>query len=664
MSEPLRIRRRTSPPRQGCFRAVGHERGRGSTWPRLAAALAVLGIWLVAPALVAAEPLGEDAAARTGAAAAPASEEPPGPLSAAKGPPGDLGEELARLLDRLDSDDYAERRDAAEAIEAMIRRHEDRADIALRLERLLKTEDVSFEVRHRVRLWLAELPRVVVPPPEALPPEAIDELVERLAADEFARRTAAFERLDWVLSNPRLAWGVLGRLTRRMSEPGMAAEDAAVLEPAWRRAWEAWLLAGDTPEGRPEPTDAELGTWIRAVCGTGVLPPSEPEGAIRAESSAAGRELLVAVSRDELVPRVRRALEEAAADGPGPREAVVLAQWLALLRPALVAEFWQGRCHMGEQHLLVGVPSQSAGAARPSHFDRIDDRTAHCLSGNTLEPGDYPVGVAFPHPTVEEAFFHLVNLPTPRRRLAYAVESRLDEAARLRRISRSTLERFVARGASLDERELVMLEGLDPAEVSRFAGDYFARVDDQPLPHSGIARFGGRPSRHGLLCGLLAREGTRDAGPGLVAAIAKGAFRPPTSAAPYRLEYLAALAIARRDPWPGADDWLAETAARDEPLAENLPEGPTVGATAAAILLKRHEEPAARFDLREAPEPLLMVVELEGWRFTTAEGPAKLRRWWQSRQPSAPTDRAARRQGVGGRLEPARRTWYDTAAAG
>ena len=46
--------------------------------------------------------------------------------------------------------------------------------------------------------------------------------------------------------------------------------------------------------------------------------------------------------------------------------------------------------------------------------DRIDDETAHCVSGVNLSEGDYPVGGAFPHPKERSSFFCLVNLPTPR----------------------------------------------------------------------------------------------------------------------------------------------------------------------------------------------------------------------------------------------------------
>ena len=50
--------------------------------------------------------------------------------------------------------------------------------------------------------------------------------------------------------------------------------------------------------------------------------------------------------------------------------------------------------------------------------------------------------------------------------------------------------------------------------------------------------------------------------PGLAEAIAKNRFLPPTLLAPYRLEWLAALSIAARDPWPGVDAWLADHVAQ------------------------------------------------------------------------------------------------------
>ena len=52
-------------------------------------------------------------------------------------------------------------------------------------------------------------------------------------------------------------------------------------------------------------------------------------------------------------------------------------------------------------------------------------------------------------------------------------------------------------------------------------------------------------------------RGTKEAMPKLIEAIDNGNFLPPTSREPYHLQWLAALAIAQRDPWPEVDDWLA-----------------------------------------------------------------------------------------------------------
>src|SRR4029078_5820862 len=74
-------------------------------------------------------------------------------------------------------------------------------------------------------------------------------------------------------------------------------------------------------------------------------------------------------------------------------------------RPAMAAEVWthssfdwEHRQHVTVQHLLVDVPQYPEISTKATHFDRIDDKTAHCVSGNNLTPGDYPVGGAIPHP--------------------------------------------------------------------------------------------------------------------------------------------------------------------------------------------------------------------------------------------------------------------------
>jgi hypothetical protein len=284
---------------------------------------------------------------------------------------------------------------------------------------------------------------------------------------------------------------------------------------------------------------------------------------------------------------------------------------------------------MGQQHLLVGVPSQSPGAARPSHFDPVDEHKAHCVSGNSLTAGnDYPVGEAFPHPQQEGAFFHLVYLPTPRRKMAYRVEfAAAEERAYLAAISRRTLDRALAEQRPLTEPELLMLGELDPTEVSRFAGRYFLRADDGPLAISGPLRIGGRPSRFGMIAARLAIDGTRDAMPGLSEAIAKDRFLPPNQHAPCRLHWMAALAIAARDPWKDCDDWLAKCIRRTERLIDGEEQSAEVGATAAAVLLSRHKQAPQEHGLLPAGHELLNQLGLPGWRFADEAAREKMQKW-------------------------------------
>ncbi len=325
----------------------------------------------------------------------------------------------------------------------------------------------------------------------------------------------------------------------------------------------------------------------------------------------------------------------------------------------MVAEYWnQGRL-LGIQHLYVGVPSRGPGAIRPSHFDRIDDQTAHCVSGQNLQPGDYPVGTAIAHPSSSYpgSYFHLVNLPSPRRRMAYELLTDFDEAARLRALSRRTLDRFLAEKRPLSGKEILVAGQLDAGEVSRFVGKYFAAVDDRlPAPEERAelaARLftpalGGLPpptpnkeipSLHGLLCEQLAQRGTAEAAAGLLQAIRDKRFLPPGPHSPRRREWITLLAIARRDPWPELDTWLASLVDRTERLVEIPLDAPELGATAAALLLTRRGQDPLRFGLKAVDEVLLPVVDLVGYRFPSAQGSARIHAWWSEQSSPAPADR-------------------------
>jgi hypothetical protein len=139
----------------------------------------------------------------------------------------------------------------------------------------------------------------------------------------------------------------------------------------------------------------------------------------------------------------------------------------------------------------------------------------------------------------------------------------------------------------------------------------------------------------------LAFDGTKDALPGLTDAIAKNAFLPPTSLAPYRLHWLAAFSIAARDPWPDVDVWLAGRIGNAEALIEGRPSSAAVGATAAALLLQRRGRTPAQFDLQPAPDPLLLKLHVNGYRFGSDEAPKKIQQWWEEMQDKKKTPQSS-----------------------
>jgi hypothetical protein len=529
-----------------------------------------------------------------------------------------LHEEVTRLVGELNSDRFEVRRRAAEQIELLLAKPELGRDLAAEFQRVLVRSDISFEVRRQVERWSRRLPSPPAEPVAEVSAQEIDRLLRQLDDDSYGARLGAARRVDWLLGNPKLICPIMVRLKRRLSDKSLDAEAKRRIETIWRQARGAWLMSDVADAELPAASDEQIGRWLDDLV--------RPEGSGARE--AAECELLDLLARDDYVTRLKRAIEARLAEKPKAEAAAKLHSMLDWTKPELVAEYWQGRRQLGEQHVLVGVPTLSPGAARPTCFDRADERVAHCTSGNALVEGNYPVGEAFPHPRLEGAFFHLVSLPTPRRRMAYMSCGNADEQKRLAALSRRTLDRVLADKRVLTEVELLMLEQLDPTEVSRFAGRYFLAVDDSQTAQSGPHRLGGRPSRFGMICVRLAVDGSRDAMPGLAEAIAKDRFQPSTLLAPYRLEWLAALSIAARDPWPGVDGWLAGRVKQTEPLVESHAAA-ELGATAAAVLLRRHGQEPAAFGLLPVADPLLNHFHVNGYRFGGKEAGEKVRQWWR-----------------------------------
>ena len=118
----------------------------------------------------------------------------------------------------------------------------------------------------------------------------------------------------------------------------------------------------------------------------------------------------------------------------------------------------------------------------------------------------------------------------------------------------------------------------------------------------------------------------------MIEAIDAGCFLPPTSKAPYHMPWLAALSIAQRDPWPEVDDWLVSLIERTDHLIEGRGQGPQLGATAAAILLKRHKEDARKHGLRRIGETFMQRCRLEAYTYPSEETPKKVLAWWKEKE--------------------------------
>jgi hypothetical protein len=597
----------------------------------------------------------------------------PGPLSSAESPgaaglflrhavgevgigaesPGAAGlsrSALASLVRDLDSRYYEVRQRAARKLEGWIARPEAADLLAAEFQRLLVDPGVSFEVRSRVAGWRGRLPQPSAAPPPSASPSELDRLVRQVDDDTFAVRVGAGERLRWLAGNPLLVGPILVRLKQRLLDADLSIDGYRRFDAVRQVVWGHWLAGGEGPLDLPPVSNEQVDRWLddlsrpaeqsRPAAGEA---PRSPSGPVRRQ--IAKQELLELLAQDREVDRVRAAIQRRLDSTTDADAAARLRELVELCRPAMVAECWMHRRLMlPVQHLLVGVPSQIAGAVRPSHFDRVDDRVAHCVSGNSLSPGNYPVGVAIPHPKQADAVFHLINLPTPRRRMAYPYLCQTDQAQRLAALSRRTLARFLAEKHALGHSEACMLAQLDPREVSRFAGRYFRLVEDAPLedeyPPDGVIVMpslpGGRSSLHGAICTVLAMDGTKDAGPALLEAIQEKRILPPTAQAPYQMPWLAGLSIAGRDPWTGVDAWLGGLIGRGEPLVLGHPEGPELGATAARLLLQRHGESPGLFELEQAADPVLANLHVEGYRFRRSEAAGRVLAWWKRQAAALP----------------------------
>jgi hypothetical protein len=546
---------------------------------------------------------------------------------------------VAGLVDELNADRFDVRQRAADKLQALADQPTAHPALAAALGRVLLAADAPYEVRAFCEPILARLPPAEDQPALQISADEVDRLLAQIDAQSYGLRAGAAMRLDWAAQrSPELARLVADKLKRRLADATLSSDARHRLVQLRESALVTWLASDPATWPAPTATDQAVQEWIETVASDSVTTLAQ---------QAAERELVDLLVYDPWAPKIEAAVAlQLARNDLSPEAIERLNRLYELSRPAMAAEIWMEHSHKVLQYLLVDVPQIpedlfGGRAPRATHFDRIDDESAHCVSGNSLAPGDYPVGVALP-PTHKQSdkkdgrTFHLVNLPNARRRLMYEHQQlKIDETDRLRALSERTTAFFLKRKQCLTEREVAMLRQLDADSVSRFVGPYLLAVDDQPISEPDVFQSGSRSTRHALLCGVLAEVGTHEALPGLVEAGRRGRLPEPSEDLRFYIGWLAAFAIAERDPWPGLDDWLAGLVDTRQPLAAGQDSPPDVGATAAAMLLARHGAAPEEFDLAETHDADLRGLGIPTSRFASPAGRQRVLDWWRHHKERA-----------------------------
>jgi len=569
-------------------------------------------------------------------------------LAATAEPPAELAARVAGLIERLDDDSFGIRDEARSQLTALAT---DSADVAA-VQRLLSAHLADKRLSLDVREVLRTLAPIRPAPPQdtaadsvAAPAAAeLAALFKALEAATFAERNQAESRLVAAAAKPSAAGSILSQIASQVDRDEVTVDAARRWQTVWEAAWRTWLTSPADAWHPPAPSEDELSATLGALV---AAEPNVMRPAWIRRHATASRRLLLWLADDGLTKRIAASINARLAAGELSADAASRLEYLSLwARPALAAEIWSDGQFGTLQHLVIGVPNQPPTARNPSLFDACDGKTAHCVSGNLLSPGDYPVGVFFQPPTRLEGtppaslMFHLNYLPTARARLAYDFEApsagnAIDDlqqidALRKADVTRRTVDYLLAQKRILTDHEIDMFPYLDAKEAARFAAPYLLGVDDERYD-SGSPQAFGNGSLHGWFCYTMTLVGTPEAGRGIAAAIDKNRILEPTASKPFRIEWAAFLALAQSDPWPEADAWLAAQIGRTEPLCIADPDAADVGASAAALLLQRHDVEPSRFDLARQEFPELIDLGNVGHRFTKPESRERVRQWWRER---------------------------------
>jgi hypothetical protein len=564
------------------------------------------------------------------------------PIARAEEPPvaqRPVLEQVDQLLTQLDEPTYEARQQAAAELVKLTADKDLAAVLTERFRRMLTSAGTSFEVRARLTELLRKLPAPAGAKDAAAPSaDTIPPLLAQLNSDLHAERDGAQERLIALVEYKPLIIPVLKAAKAAAADPQSSASVRRLLAPIIERAHEAWLRSDLSGEELPKPSADQINAWIDDA--VRIESAEDVEAAVRKPSES---ELLDLIARDDTRDETLAMLRERVARETDEAVIQKLNYLLDFARPGMAAEGWNNHTNVVIQFLLIGVPQYNDAISPPraTHFDRIDSQTAHCVSGNSLTAGDYPVRVGIPHPEPgRDSLFYLTNLPTPRSRLAYEYWLKRDDGSRLAEITQRTLEYFITRQTPLSEVEILMLTQLEPRAVSKFVGRYFTAVPDANLASTPNG-LNGMTSVHGGICLLMSRIGTQEAVPAIEKLARSGALGKPKYPNRVDVAWVALLAIANRDPWPEIDPWLAGLIDEKIPLTTDPQSPPELGASAAGLLLDRHEVSVQAFGILPAGEALSDVYQFFGFRFAADADREGVKRWWQKQQAMNPTPQPA-----------------------
>ena len=186
----------------------------------------------------------------------------------------------------------------------------------------------------------------------------------------------------------------------------------------------------------------------------------------------------------------------------------------------------------------------------------------------------------------------------------------------------------------LTEGQVMLLAQLEPRSVSRFVASYFQTVPNHPLA-TMTTELTWQQTVHGGICHMLTRIGTRDAVPILEQTARTARLGAPTYDSPHQIAWIAALAIAKRDPWPGVDAWLADLVREKTTLVTNLDPAPELGACAAGLLIERHAMSPGPFGLEPTDEIVAERLRFSAYYFPQETSRQTVEQWWKRESAKA-----------------------------